>query len=56
MDETLMKKIQEQIGITSEAIMTESKQREESEQTMYDMLKDVVGRVKLEVELERKDR
>ena len=34
----------------------ESKNREETEQAIYDMLRDVVGRVKTEMEQERNNR
>jgi hypothetical protein len=37
-------------------ISKEKKNREESEQAIYDMLRDVVSRVKTEIEIERKAR
>ena len=36
--------------------MKEKKCREESEQAIYDMLRDVVSRIKTEIEMERKAR
>ena len=36
--------------------MKEKKGREESEQAIYDMLRDVVSRIKTEIEMERKSR
>ena len=40
----------------SAAIQQEKRNREESEQAIFDMLKDVVNRVKSEIEAERKNR
>jgi hypothetical protein len=37
-------------------IIKEKKSREESEQAIYDMLRDVVSRIKTEIEMERKAR
>lgn len=51
-----MKKCTEELIKLSENIQSEKKNREESEVAIYDMLKDVVTKVKGEIESERKTR
>ena len=42
------------LGKLSVAITEEKKSREESEQAIFEMLRDVIARVKTEIELEKK--
>lgn len=55
-DNTILKKISEDILKTNESIQEQKKTREESETAVYDMLRDLLNRVKTEIENERKDR
>ena len=51
-----MKKLSEELFRLNQLLGDEKKAREESEQCIFDMLKDVVSRVKSEIEYERKNR
>lgn len=55
-DNTILKKISEDILKTTELVQEQKKTREESETAVYDMLRDLLNRVKTEIENERKDR
>lgn len=56
MDQNIMKKTTEEIGKISNTLQGEKKNREDSEQAIFDMLRDVVNRVKSEIDYERKNR
>jgi len=51
-----MKKTSEELIKLTNVIQQEKKDREESEQSIFDMLKEVVHRVKTEIEGEKKNR
>jgi hypothetical protein len=51
-----MKKCSEELIKLTENIQSEKKNREESEVAIYDMLRDVVSKVKAEIETERRTR
>ena len=51
-----MRKITEELTKLNNSMQIERKNREESEQAIFDMLRDVVNRVKSEIEFERKNR
>lgn len=51
-----MRKCTEELIKLNESIQNEKKNREESETAIYDMLKDVVAKVKAEIETEKKSR
>ena len=51
-----MKKTTEEVFRLNENTQIEKKNREDSEIAIYDMLKDVVNRVKNEIDSERKNR
>lgn len=46
----------EEINALSESVGEQKKTREESEAAIYEMLRDLVSRVKSEIEAEKKDR
>ena len=56
MDSSIFRKTNEEIEKLSSVIQAEKKTREESEQSIYEMLRDVVNRVKAEIDAERKER
>jgi mRNA degradation ribonuclease J1/J2 len=56
MDRNIMKKCTEELIRLNETIQAEKKNREESETAIYDMLEDVVAKVKGEIEAETKTR
>lgn len=51
-----MKKFSEEIAELGKTISSQKVAREENEQAIFDMLKDVVERVKKEIEQEKNDR
>lgn len=51
-----MKKTTEELVKLTNIIQQEKKEREESEQSIFDMLKEVVHKVKTEIETEKKSR
>lgn len=51
-----MKKATEELLKLSQALSSEKKNREESEQAILDMLKEVVNKAKTEIDSERKNR
>ena len=51
-----MRRITEELTKLNNSMQIERKSREESEQAIFDMLRDVVNRVKGEIEFERKNR
>jgi len=55
-DNAMMKRYTEELARLNETIQNERKNREESETAIYDMLKDVVSKVKTEIETEKKER
>jgi len=55
-DFNIIQKTSEEIQRLNNLLQVESKNREETEQAIYDMLRDVVSRVKTEIEIERKAR
>lgn len=52
----MMKRYTEELSKLNETIQSERKNREESETAIYDMLKDVVAKVKTEIDTEKKER
>ena len=52
----MMKRYTEELAKLNETIQNERKNREESETAIYDMLKDVVSKVKAEIDTEKKER
>lgn len=56
MDQTIMKKTTDELNKINTSLQVEKKNREESEQAIFDMLRDVVNRVKSEIDYERKNR
>lgn len=56
MDQSIMKKINDELNKVNSSVVIEKKTREESEQAIFDMLRDVVNRVKNEIDFERKAR
>ena len=56
MDSNLGKKVNEEVNKLNTQISVEKKTREDGEQGIFDMLKDVVNRVKGEIDYERKNR
>lgn len=46
----------DEINRLSEGLQDQKKTREESESAIYEMLRDLVSRVKSEIETEKKDR
>ena len=56
MDQNIMKKTTEELNKIGNSLQIEKKNREDSEQAIFDMLKDVVNRVKSEIDYERKNR
>lgn len=56
MDKNITKKCTEELVKLSDNINSEKRNREESEVAIYDMLKDVVSKVKNEIDNERKTR
>lgn len=55
-DQSIMRRITEELTKLNNSMQIERKSREESEQSIFDMLRDVVNRVKGEIEFERKNR
>jgi hypothetical protein len=55
-DFNIIQKTSEEIQRLNNLLQVESKNREETEQAIYDMLRDVVSRVKTEMEQERNNR
>lgn len=51
-----MRKLSEELTKLNTSVQIEKKSREESEQAIFDMLRDVVNRVKSEIDYERKNR
>jgi sugar-specific transcriptional regulator TrmB len=51
-----LKKFNDEVGDLNKEIESERQAREENEQAIFDMLKDVVDRVKREIEIEKTDR
>ena len=56
MDQNIMKKTTEELSKIGTTLQIEKKNREDSEQAIFDMLRDVVNRVKSEIDYERKNR
>jgi hypothetical protein len=56
MDQNIMRKTTEELLRLNNSHLLEKKTREESEQAIFDMLRDVVNRVKSEIDFERKNR
>ncbi len=55
-DEDIQRRINEETHRLNNIFVEERKTREQTESSIYEMLKDVVKRVKSEIENERKDR
>ena len=51
-----MKKLSEELVKVNGVLQQEKKSREESEEAIFDMLKDIVSRVKQELDSEKKTR
>lgn len=56
MDQTILRKTTDELNKINSSLQIERKKREESEQATFDMLRDVVNRVKGEIDFERKNR
>lgn len=56
MDQNIMKKTTDELNKIGTSLTIEKKNREDSEQAIFDMLRDVVNRVKSEIDYERKNR
>ena len=56
MDQNILKKTNEELNKIANSLQIEKKNREDSEQAIFDMLRDVVNRVKSEIDYERKNR
>lgn len=56
MDQNILKKTNEELNKIANSLQIERKNREDSEQAIFDMLRDVVNRVKSEIDYERKNR
>ncbi len=52
----MLKKIGDEITKLADQLSSEKKSREESESAIYEMLRDLINRVKNEIETERKER
>ena len=52
----MLKKIGDEITKLADQLGSEKKSREESESAIYEMLRDLINRVKNEIETERKER
>lgn len=55
-DAEIFKKCQEQVNVLKEFVNKERKEREDSERTIQEMLRNVFAKVKEDVELEKKNR
>jgi len=55
-DTNILKKVLDEINKMMENVQDQKKTREESEAAIYEMLRDLVTRVKSEIEAEKKDR
>ena len=56
MDANITRKMNEELSKLGQAVQQERYQRQESEQAIFDMLKDVVNRIKSEIDGEKKNR
>ena len=56
MDSNITKKMNEELAKLNQLVVQEKQNRQESEQAVFDMLKDVVNRIKSEIDQERKNR
>ena len=56
MDANITRKMNEELSKLGQAVQQERYQRQESEQAIFDMLKDVVNRIKSEIDNEKKNR
>lgn len=55
-DVNIMKKCSEELQNLNDIVEEERRARERSEGATYEMLKDVVGKIKNEIDLEKKER
>ena len=56
MDRNILKKCNDELSKLNENLTVEKKSRDESETAIYDMLKDVVTKVKGEIDSEKRSR
>lgn len=54
MDSNISRKMNEELSKLNQLLVQEKVNRQESEQAIFDMLKDVVNRIKTEVDNEKK--